>query len=381
MKNKFSRSVRFRDANNVAWTIECEIRAIDCERTNRVTLEKFHESQEVSFSGNGGRCGGQVRDEINPRTETQKKLLGMWRKYHLCGMSGGTDKQEAYLEMNYKPQYDKFVGIFSAYDKKFHLEFGETAWGILKNAFTFHVTYEPWILYIINEKMKGNPLKYIFGDGQKHFFSDTHDHRDYSVQCFFLALNGLYRDRGYDYGRSWLHDPVPGNMEEIVNELFDMLEKEEAELTESLDPTFDMGADDFKATPSIIEQVMELRDCTETEAKRFIALGMSLGCTFGDLNDTFEEVNEDNCLYRANGTDYYLGTDEELYDIAWNYMHDSDYDMFWREAVQAEKTEMGLEEWLKYVIDMDGWCSILNSWDGKYDDYKVGDDWICVSLA
>ena len=44
---------------------------------------------------------------------------------------------------------------------------------------------------------------------------------------------------------------------------------------------------------------MELRDCGLTEAVRFIALGMELGYTFGDLNNTFEVVNDDDCLYRA----------------------------------------------------------------------------------
>ena len=34
---------------------------------------------------------------------------------------------------------------------------------------------------------------------------------------------------------------------------------------------------------------MDLRECDEDEAKRFVALGVHLGCTFGDLNDTFEE--------------------------------------------------------------------------------------------
>lgn len=29
----------------------------------------------------------------------------------------------------------------------------------------------------------------------------------------------------------------------------------------------------------------------------------------------------------------------------------------------------------------DGWCNILNHWDGKYEEYKVGGEYICVSRA
>ena len=39
----------------------------------------------------------------------------------------------------------------------------------------------------------------------------------------------------------------------------------------------------------------------------FVALGVHLGCTFGDLNDTFEECSYGEQLYCANGIDYYIG--------------------------------------------------------------------------
>jgi hypothetical protein len=380
-KTIYTRSVRFRDANQMAWNITFELRKTDYERTNRVTLQKFHETQEVSFTGSGPTSSGQCQSHITPRTESQEKLLHLWERFHLCGMRSGTDKQSAYLSsLEYKAKYDRFVEAFSGYDKDFRIKFDNTAWRILCNIFQFSVTAEPWIQKVISSKMDGNPILYILGNGEtKRYYNDKHDEKDYSVQCFFLAMQGLYNDRGYIYGTNWLYEPVPADMKEMVDKLFDEIENEEIALTESLNPMFDMGAEDFKATPKIIHQVMELRDCGETEAKRFIALGMELGYTFGDLNNTFEVVDDDNCLYRADGQEYYVGTDQELYDVAYGYMEDGDYDEIWREAVMAEQTEMGLREWCKYVIDMDGWCSILNHWDGKYDDHKVGDDWICVS--
>lgn len=380
-KTKYKRSVRFRDANQMAWTVNFELRETERIRRSRSTLEKYHETQEASFTGDGPTSSGQCSDHIAPRTDSQKKLLEMWDRYHFCGMSAGTDKQNDYLKgLQYKADYDKFVETFSSFDKDFRKTFDGTAWRILNDVFMFHATSEPWIQKVIDTQMNGNPVLYILGDGENHrFFGNKHDENDYYVECFFLAMKGLYNDRGYTFGSGWLGEPLPSDMKEMTDKLFEEIEKEEIALTESLNPVFDMGAEDFKATPSVINQVMELRDCGQIEAVRFIALGMELGYTFGDLNNTFEVVNDDDYLYRADGQEYYVGTEQELYDVAYSYMEDGDYDELWREAVKAGETEMGLREWCKYVIDMNGWCSILNHWNGRYDDHKVGEEWICVS--
>lgn len=380
-KTIYKRSVRFRDANQMAWTVNFELRETESIRRSRSTLEKYHETQEASFTGDGPTSSGQCSDHIAPRTDSQKKLLEMWDCYHLCGMSAGTDKQNDYLKSSqYKADYDKFVETFSSFDKDFRKTFDGTAWRILNDVFMFHVTYEPWIQKVIGTQMNGNPVLYILGDGENNrYFGNKHDANDHSVKCFFLAMKGLYNDRGYTFGSGWLGEPLPSDIKEMVDKLFEEIEEEEIALTESMNPVFDMGAEDFKATPSVINQVMELRDCGRIEAVRFIALGMELGYTFGDLNNTFEVVNDDDCLYRADGQEYYVGTEQELYGVAYSYMEDGDYDELWREAVKAGETEMGLREWCKYVIDMDGWCSILNHWDGRYDDHKVGEEWICVS--
>lgn len=378
--NILDRSVRFRDANMNAWTIRCEIGTNDCERRNRDTLQTYRETKDVSFTGEGGMSSGQCDSHIVPRTDSQKELLELWNRYHLCGMGGGTVKQDEYLHNGqYKSDYERFVETFKGYDMQFRKDCDKTAWDIIQSIFQYDVMAAPWVAYVVNKKMNGNPLVYILGDGEKHYWGSTHDSSDYYVQCFFLALRGLYKVGDYEYGTGWLYVPIPENIVEIVNALFDKIEVEEGELTESLNPVFDMGADDFKATPKIVNQVMDLRDCGAIEAARFIALGMSLGYTFGDLNNTFEEVDSSECLYRADGQEYYIGTDEELTAVAEDYLDNGGYDELWRDAVQAEQTELGLQEWLKEVIELDGWCSILNRWDGQHEDYKVGEEWICVS--
>lgn len=382
MNNKiFSRSVRFRDAEQKAWTVEFELRSIDYERRNRFTLEKYRETLEASFCGNGPNCRGQIDGHIKPRTDGQRKLLDLWNRYHLCGMSGGTDKQEEYLRSpQYKADYYKFVETFSGYDKDFRKCFNEVAWKILHNIFQYDIMVEPWVRQIVNDKMRGNPILYIIGDGEKkRFYHDTHDQADYSVRCLFLAMKGLYNDRGYCYGKDWLYEPLPKDMQQIINNLFDEIEGEEAELTESLNPVFDMADENFKATTEIINKVVELRCCTKQEAERFIALGIHLGYTFGDLDATFEVSDEARNLYEADGTEYYLGTYAELKEVAQDYMDNGSYDDLWREAVRSEQTEMGLKEWCKWVLDSDDWANILNSWNGSYDEYQVGSERICVS--
>lgn len=379
----FSRSVRFRDAEQNAWNIDFELRSIDCKRRNRLTLEEYHETQEVSFSGSGPNCGGQIYDHIKPRTDNQEKLILLWKRYHLCGMCGGTSKQEEYIKSpQYKADYDKFVESFSGYDKDFRKCFDEIAWKILHNIFQYDIMAEPWVRKVVKDHMGGNPILYILGDGMKKtFFNDTHDSSDLYVKYLFLSMKGLYNDRGYRYGHNWLYEPVPSDLKDVINNLFDDIEEDEVALSESRETVFNMGAEDFVATPEIISQVTELRDCTEQEAERFIALGMHLGYTFGDLDASFEVIDEDDCLYKADGQEYYCGTDDELKYVAECRMEDGDWDDIWREAVSAKQTEMGLKDWCKYVLDCDGWVNILNSWDGRSEDYQVGSKYICVSRA
>ena len=206
-----------------------------------------------------------------------------------------------------------------------------------------------------------------------------HTSSDYNVKCFFLAIKGLYVDNGYKYGNGWLYSPLPDNIEEIINNICDLVEEEETALTEELEAVFDMGKEGFIATKEIIQQVMDLRECDEDEAKRFVALGVHLGCTFGDLNDTFEECSYGEQLYCANGIDYYIGTEDELTNIASDRVHnDDEYACFWRESVAAQRTTDSLSDWLDSIISEDGWCSVLNSWDGRYEEYKIAGEYICV---
>ena len=49
------------------------------------------------------------------------------------------------------------------------------------------------------------------------------DSNDYSNRCEFLKEKGLYEDRGYKFGHSWLCDPIPTkDLKEILELFFGM---------------------------------------------------------------------------------------------------------------------------------------------------------------
>lgn len=164
----------------------------------------------------------------------------------------------------------------------------------------------------------------------------------------------------------------PTEMIPLLEKIITQVQDAEKQYTASIEAIFDMGEDGFDAGEHIRE-VMDLRDCSEEEALAFLCLGMELGLTFGELNETFggDEYNHE---YYAYGIDYYIGEDDELEGVAYSYLEEEDW--LWRDAVAAKATELGFTEWIQQVISLDGWASVLNGWDGKSFEHRIGDKWI-----
>lgn len=378
-KKIYSRQVVIRDKNKDRWEIEFKVyEETPSVRKNKDTLEEFKENLEVYICGEGGTFSGQCCNDIVPRTKGQKELVDFWEKYHNNGMSGSTKIQREYLKgEQYKNDFNKFVKLFSGYNKDLRSNFDSTTLDIIHRTYQVQPKDMVTLKGVFDRYMNSNPIDYILGFDPERF---KHTSNDYYVKCFFLAVRGLYIDRGYRYGSEWLYSPIPKDICQRIDDLCGLLQTEEEELSQEIavPDDFDMSGDGFKATKSIVEKVMEMRGCVEYKAKRFIALGIRLQSTFSDLNDTFEEVED--CLYTANGIEYYVGTEEELYKIARNRLfNDGEYNHLWREAVAAKSTTDSLQDWLESVVDDDGWCGILNSWDGTYKEYEIDKEWICVS--
>ena len=237
-----------------------------CKNLNKVSVFRYV-GLEVWVLGN-------ATIHIIPRTEGQKKLLEFWNKYHLGGMSGGTIRQDEYLNgEQYVNDYNYFVELFKTYNEHYREQFDDISFQILVKNFNISDAAIIQVRNVLYEKMRNNPIQYILGLSNKYF----HTSSDYNVKCFFLAIKGLYVDNGYKYGNGWLYSPLPDNIEEIINNICDLVEEEETALTEELEAVFDMGKEGFIATKEIIWQVMDLRECDEDEAKRFVALGSTFG--------------------------------------------------------------------------------------------------------
>ena len=88
------RTIEFLDKERNKVTAECEI----SERNGY---------PEFTMCGDYGGGGGQVFDNIVPDGDNQKKLIEIWKEWHLNGMCAGTDKQEkAISEWKETNKYD-----------------------------------------------------------------------------------------------------------------------------------------------------------------------------------------------------------------------------------------------------------------------------------
>lgn len=161
-------------------------------------------------------------------------------------------------------------------------------------------------------------------------------------------------------------DEMKARVEDLIGRIGD---DEEAH-TKRIPAIFDMSDEDFEPNDHI-EEVMELRDCDENEAKAFLALGMELEVTCGELNETF--TRNGNIQYFAFGDDFYIGDEGDLEEEAKRQLRDNDY---WKEAVRTNQTELGLEDWVDEVVDYDGWANILNSYDGSSFTCIIGNQFI-----
>jgi len=72
-------------------------------------------------------------------------------------------------------------------------------------------------------------------------------------------------------------------------------------------------------------------------------------------NDSFIEIE----LFNRS---YWLLTDEEGERRARTYLEDDDE--LWKMAVESGNTTSGFDDWIEDVLNMDGWESVLNGYNG-----------------
>lgn len=161
-------------------------------------------------------------------------------------------------------------------------------------------------------------------------------------------------------------------LDRVVKLVFDRLQQEEAEYTHDLG--YPVVLEEFLPNEEeLLEQMKNVLQCSQEDVIKAYALGVHLNCTAGDIMETF--IGSDN-EYTVNGIDYYVGSYEELTALARNQLLEDDY--FWREAVRANQTELGLVDWADSIIREVGFAGILNSWDNRYDAVEIDDEIVYI---
>ena len=437
------KNVIFIDANNNRVTLEIEIsdgvgsgEKRNWEDLSVIPVEK---KKRLSIRGNIGCCSGQIYDNIVPRTEGQRKLIELWKEYHLNDVCAGTKLQTEYLKSDkYKDDFDCLSNFFSScnyseiidktvkrkiegreecnryyfykgnlsredldkgkrelYESNFH--------SMMKNIWLKEGKYT--IRGIIREKLKkkGISLNLTGISPEEKKVYDIYmglfdlyigklknsNMNDFTYQQLLLEWNGLQPDRGYRYGTSWLFKVLPDNIEEDIEKLCAEIDQEEylrskeliAKINErEAEDGDEDDVEDFKMSLSDdpdtdedhVNTVMEVLDIDKDEALRFVALGKVLEEYFSNMEYGWEELDSDEQRYKYGGTEYYIGTKEELTEVAKDIVENNpEMKYFWKQAVESDRTEEGFEEWRDSIVDIDGFANTLDSYDGSGTSVRV----------
>lgn len=192
---------------------------------------------------------------------------------------------------------------------------------------------------------------------------------DYDKTCKYLKSIKLYEvmyyGKPYKYGHGWLKRRLPSNIEEETNAICDNIEKvEQTEKGEILVSELENMTE---------EKIEKLEIDVNNFSDEIIALAIHLELATNEL----EEIEEDGAnRYIYGGINYYVGTEDELWDIAIEYLENSE---LWKGAVEADQTTESEEEWIERVLNMDGIGHTLNGWDGgeETQEYNGTDYTIC----
>lgn len=357
MKAEQKKYVKFKDKNNNLYNIEIEI-------THR------NGYPELTMSGEGLGGSGQVVDDIKPANTHQQNLIKIWKEYHLNGMNAGTPKQQEKLQECEKTEYENKKIFLNSYNEKgkpitpFELD-------------EIEQTKKELTQKIQETKKEIRLLKEEYETQRKTTFQKTN---------WFIIKELNIKEHFNTHTRlKTFYDKTLKTMEKILDFLQDSLELEKQKTL-----LYDYGEDgklyEYGGTwhrkklpetlwKDIQEITMKIEEHEETNKKtggewedindyKIVALGKYLEI---EPKEAEEDITtEDEETYTYCGTYYYVLTENEAHDRAEEYLGDE----MWQMAVQSGNTELGKQEWVEQVINIDGLGHILNTYDGSeyYDD-------------
>lgn len=388
---KFEYKVSFRDANN-----------------NRANIEIKCEWEHISFTW---ECNGhywQCDRVIIPATKTQIKLLTLWNRYHLNGMSSGTEKQNLLIEewkaqwnkydydvvkdylktinihwdfltvdkyqrfLNALEQYQKELAAYNTLYKAIASQEKETIVSFVTDDLLVQKYFDMFLSYL-GDSVKVKDVKLVQPLNTTR--SPSHEKLKqaldsiqvpYENDLFLSAYVDMYKWIPFIYGHAWTHVDVPSDIEEQIIQILEEIQKEQDDspLLRNLSEVV------------ALESISTLADNNEVDIEKVFALWIHLDARVADI-EFYTKWYWDNII-SAEGSDYIVCTDEEANEEHLEYIENL-VDEIWFEAFGKSKINVSRDDDGDIIVSREvcipsneRWNS-LNSYDWNEYEVKVWD--------
>lgn len=337
MEKKF----KFTDAKGQLVICKLEVETVHDVRRNWETLKPIVQTKKVYLNFN------LPTTEIFPDTDHQKELVEFAKSGKFDDIKAGTKSQMEYLNSeNHRSDYQKVLD-FAKLERADFLEAVAQKFNV--SVSDVEAAEDDALHCVSQTDIRG----YITKNGLT----------DYCNERFLLNLVGLNPNMGYIFGTDWLLQKIDNKDVERVVEVAKLVEFEQIE--QELDK----------------DEVRESFDEADTDCYRedVVNAAKALSIAFGKrLSEVLDELEEprSGCLFTYGGHDYYIGTEDDITDEAMEYLTQDP--SIWKECVADDGTQLGLEDWAREVIDLDGFDSILNGYDGTCKEYEIDGETIYI---
>lgn len=182
--------------------------------------------------------------------------------------------------------------------------------------------------------------------------------KEYENHIKFLKKHHLYTviledGTKYKYGSGWLKRKLPDDIWDQVINICDAIKKDEETRK---------------------QEYIKKDGSWDALDKKIQALGKFLEMTPKEAEENIKEEGTDGNTFNAEGITYFVGNENEVTERCKGYLTDDTY--IYQSWVEQQIKQgnasgiMNIDDWADYVINSDGYGSILNGWDGS-EEYST----------